>query len=290
MTSPFILHHLAYGQANILILAVTVLAISLIKKQREATGGLFLGLAIVLKVIAAPFFIWFVSKKSWRVIFGAVIGITVGAIIIPGLFLGLELNNSYLDFWIRNIVLADDLGTAKVPLGVNLSLQAQLYRFFTAVPAFSYHKQSYSLTIYSLSPQIVLILGRFLQISVLSAIVFYAVKYRNKAELVSKWGGIALTFALIPLFASTTQRHYFVMLLPTYLYAVYVWHCLKFKDKWFRGLLAASFISTLAANDGIVGGLLSDVFTAAGFNAWGTVLLVFCLFRIASCLPDQKSI
>ena len=204
--------------------------------------------------------------------------------------MGLELNNSYLDFWIRNIVLADDLGTAKVPLGVNLSLQAQLYRFFTSVPAFSYHKQLYSLTIYSLSPQTILILGRFLQISVLSAIVFYAVKYRNKAELVSKWGGIALTFALIPLFATTTQRHYFVMLLPTYLYAVYVWHCLKFKDKWFRGLLAASFILTLAATDGIVGGLFSDVFTAAGFNAWGTILLVCCLFRIANCLPDQKSI
>lgn len=129
LTSLFILHHLAYGQANILILAVTVLAISLIKKKRAATGGLFLGLAIVLKVIAAPFVIWFVGKKSWRVILGVAIGIITGAIIIPSLVLGLELNNAYLDFWIRNIVLADDLGTAKVPLGVNLSLQAQLLHF-----------------------------------------------------------------------------------------------------------------------------------------------------------------
>ena len=92
LTSPFILHHLAYGQSNILILAVTVFALSLIKKQRDATGGVFLGLAIVLKVIAAPFVIWFIGGKSWRVILGVIIGGVVGAIVIPSLILGVELN------------------------------------------------------------------------------------------------------------------------------------------------------------------------------------------------------
>ncbi|HLM62564.1 MAG TPA: hypothetical protein VK308_17310, partial [Pyrinomonadaceae bacterium] len=126
------------------------------------------------------------------------------------------------------------------------------------------------------------------QVLVSSTIVFYAVRYRNRAALVSKWGGIALTFALIPLFATTTQRHYFVMLLPTYIYAVYIWYCLKFEDKWFKRLIPASFILTLISTDGITGGFLSDVFTASGCVAWGAILLTLGIFRVASYLPDSK--
>lgn len=287
-TSPFILHHLAYGQANILILAVTTLAIKLIANRRDTTGGTFLGLAIVLKVIAAPFVIWFVSRKCWRVVAGVTVGIIIGMVLIPSLFLGMDLNVSYVDYWVRIIVLADDLGTAKVPLGVNLSLQAQMFRFFTEMPAFNYKQQTYSLTIYSLQPQTIKMIGRLLQVLVLSTIVFYAVRYKNRAELISKWGGIALTFALVPLFATTAQRHYFVMLLPAYVYAVYVWHRLKFKDKWFRFLLAASFVFTLISTDGITGGFLSDFFTAAGCVAWGTISLVLCIFRVANRLGDEE--
>ena len=77
------------------------------------------------------------------------------------------------------------------------------------------------------------------------------------------------------------------MLLPAYVYAIYVWHRRNFRDKWFRGLLAASFIFTLITNKGIVGSLLSDVFTASGFNVGGTILLVCAVFRIAHRLPED---
>ena len=292
LTLPSILHHLAYGQANILTLALIILGLSLLTKRREITGGSIIGLAVVIKLIAAPMVIWLITKKFYRAIGGVLIGAIVGAILFPGLVLGFKQNFEFINYWLTNIVFAGDLGVTKVPLVVNLSMQAQLYRFFTEVPAFKYHDKSYSLTIYILSRQTIQIISHLLQILVLLAIAFYSVKFKKEEELISKWGGIAFTFAMIPLFATTTQKHYFVMLLPSFTYAVYVWYCRKLKDKRFRYLLAASFFTMLITIDGIVGNLLSDVFTAMGFNIWGTILLVLCIFRSAQCLsmPDEKQL
>lgn len=287
LTSPFILHHLAYGQANILVMALMIFGLSLLSKRRQLSGGFIIGLAMVIKIIGAPIVVWLVVKRFYRTVWGVVIGVVFGAILLPGLITGFKQNFSYIDFWLTKIVFAGDLGTEKVALVFNFSLQAQLYRFFTEIPAFSYQNKFYSLTIYALSPQIIHAVGLFLQLLVLLTIFFYSIKYKKSEELISKWGGIALTFALIPLFATTTQKHYFVMLLPSYTYAVYVWHCRKLKDKWFRGLLAASFVVILITNDGIVGDLLSNIFTALGFNLWGTILLMLCIFRIAKCFSDN---
>lgn len=120
-------------------------------------------------------------------------------------------------------------------------------------------------------------------------IALYAFKYRKSIELVSKWGGVALTFVMIPLFAPTAQKHYFVMLLPAYLYAVFVWYFLELKDFWFRFLVIASFVFATLTTDGVVGQTLDDFFTVSGFIAFGTILLASAIFRAASCLgklPD----
>lgn len=290
LTSSFVLHHLAYGQANILVMALAILGLSLSTKRCKVTGGFVIGLAVVIKIIAAPVVIWLIVKRFYRTVWSAIIGVVFGAILFPCLILGFERNFSYVNHWLKNIVFAGNLGTEKVPLAVNLSFQAQLYRFFTEMPAFSYHNKFYSLTIYSLSNQTIHTIAQFLQIMVLLLIFIYSFKYRKSEELISKWGGVALTFALIPLFATTTQKHYFVMLLPAYTFAVYAWHCQKLKDKLFRGLLVTSFILMLITNDGITGNLLSDVFTALGCNLWGNILLILCIFRIASYLSNTDDI
>ena len=101
--------------------------------------------------------------------------------------------------------------------------------------------------------------------------------------MVGQWGGVALACSLAPAFSTVAQKHYFVLLLPAHIYVVYLWHCLRLKDKWFRGLIVASFIvATLSTN--ILGYLPGAIFSNAGGLGWGTFLLSAAIFRAAGCL------
>lgn len=280
----FILYHLSYAQANILLVALIVCGLKLTAKKRDEAGGFLIGAATVIKTIAIPFLFWFVVRGSLRTLFGVAAGIFIGAILIPGLVFGFDKNWEYVSFWFNQIVLAEDLGTGKVPLPFNVSLQALLHRLFENRAAFNYQGSPVSFTIVALSAETIKILERLIQAAVLFFIAVYAFKYRKSTELVSKWGGAALTFAMIPLFAPTAQKHYFVMLLPAYLYVVYVWYFLQLKDFWFRAFVAASFVLATLTTDGIVGDTLDDFFTVSGFIAYGTIMLAFAVFRAASCL------
>ena len=289
LTLRFILYHLAYGQANLLILALLVLGLKLWSKKRETGAGAVIGLAIVLKVIAAPFIFWFVARRNLKTVFGIALGIFAGAFLIPWLVLGFEKTLEYNNYWLNNMALSDDLIVSKVPLVINVSPQALLYRLFTDVKAFDYRGEPVFLTVYQLPAQTIRILAHLIQGIIAATIVVYAVKYRRAPEIISKWGGAALTFAAIPLFAPTSQKHYFVVLLPAYLYVVYVWRSLELKDKWFRRLIVASFAVASMTVDGIVGDTLDNLFTVTGFIALGTVFLIAAIFRAAHCLKNSTA-
>ena len=289
LTLRFILYHLAYGQANLVVLALLVWALKLWSKKRETVGGGIVGLAIVLKVIAAPFVFWFVARRNLKTVFGIALGIFVGAFLIPWLVLGFEKTWEYNNYWLEKMALSDDLITSKVPLVINVSPQALLYRFFTDVKAFDYRGEPVFLTVYQLPAQTIRILARLIQAIIAGTIVFYAIKYNRAPEIISKWGGAALTFAAIPLFAPTSQKHYFVVLLPAYLYVVYVWRSLELRDKWFRRLVVASFVAASLTVDGIVGDTLDNLFTVTGLIALGTVFLIAAIFRAAHCLKNSAA-
>lgn len=280
LTLRFILHHLSYGQANLLVLACLIGALKLMRNRRDLSGGALIGTALILKMIAVPFVFWIVAERKIKTMIGIALGILLGAFVVPAVFLGVSQNFDYFIFWLDNAIVRESLSTARVPLGVNVSLQAQLQRFFTPVHAFEFRGNSVSLMIFELSPTTIRVLAKIIQAAVLGAIFFYAVKFRALPEIVSRWGGAALTFALIPLFAPTTQKHYFVMLLPAYVFVIYWWSFRHMTDKIFRGLVVASFVCLSLTVDGLVGKTLDDFFTAAGFLAWGTMLLVGAIFRV----------
>lgn len=281
LTSRFLLNHLAYGQANILIMALAVLGLRILSRGKLA-GSVIIGVSIAIKVITFPFAIWFI--KNIKVMFGIMVGAITGWL-LPALILGFDRNWQFLKFWFKNIVFRSNLSDQIV---FNVSSQAQLQRFFTDTVAFEYNGHQYYLTIFQASSQTLYIAWCLILLAAASAIVFYKLRYRKRAELVSQWGGVALTFSLLPLFPPTTQKHYFVMLLPSYIYIVYVWYCLRLKDKWFRGLVVGSFILTSLTVEGISGKLLGDVFTSIGCLIWGTLLLSAAIFRAAETLDNSR--
>ncbi len=285
LTTRFLLYHLDYGQANIMVMAIMILGLRLIRSggANSYAGGGVAGASIAIKLVTAPFALWFLIERNMRVLAGMMLGLIV-SLLLPASLLGFDKNWSYLKSWFQIVFPYSDLSRIPLNFSANVSLHAQLYRFFSQVPAFKYNGQEYYFMIFQAQASSIRIAQRLLSLAVLGAIVLYRWRFRNSMEIVSRWGGVALTFALIPIFAPTAQQHYFVFLLPPYVYIVYVWHSLRLADRWFRGLVIASFALASLTTDGICGQLLGDIFNALGCIAWGTLLLAAAIFRAASSM------
>jgi hypothetical protein len=280
-TFKFIFNHLSFGQSDIFMLALAVLGLAYWARNRQVTGGVAIGLSIVTKVISLPLAIWFAAKGNVRVTMGIALGLLAG-LLLPALLLGFGKNLEFLDYWVRNIVLYSDLRHIKTPMNVNLSLQAQLYRFFSDTVAFEYDGKPYYLTLFTVPAETLHLAGRLIVILVAGTLAWYALKYRKQGALVSQWGGIALAFSLMPLFATVMQKHYLVLLLPAYIYVVHLWYTIQLKDKVFRALVVVSM--ALLNFTVFFGEFLSRAFAAGGCYALGVLLLSAAIFRAAGRL------
>lgn len=287
-TFRFIFNHLSFGQSNILVLALVVLGLVCVQRNRKFSGGVAIGISIAIKVISMPFAIWFAARRNLWVTLGIACGVLAG-LLLPALLLGFGKNLEFLDYWVKNIVLYNDLRNTKFNLHVNLSLQAQLYRFFTDTVSFEYGGRPYYLTLVTLPADMIHVISRLIVAAVAGMVVLYAVLYRNRGALISHWGGIALTFTLVPLFSTVMQKHYLVMLLPAYIYVVHLWYSIQLKDKAFRGLVVASMAVLTFIGAAFCGEFLSRVFAAVGCPALGVLLLSAAIFRAAACLPAPNS-
>jgi hypothetical protein len=118
----------------------------------------------------------------------------------------------------------------------------------------------------------------------LAVMVLYWYVFRNSGELVSHWGGVALTLALISVFTPFAQKHYLVFVLPAFLFLVHVWYRIELRDRWFRGLVIVSAILLVLTNEDICGEYLGAVFTGIGALPAGVILACAAIFRAGSCL------
>ncbi len=286
-TARFIFNHLSFGQSDIVMLALAVLGLAYWARNRQVTGGVAIGFSIVTKVISLPLAIWFAAKGNVRVTMGIALGLLAG-LLLPALLLGFGKNLEFLDYWVRHVVLYSDLRHIKTPMHVNLSLQAQLYRFFSDTVAFEYDGKPYYLTLFTVSAETLHLTGRLIVILVAGTLAGYALKYRKQGALVSQWGGMALAFSLMPLFATVTQKHYLVLLLPAYIYVVHLWYSIRLKDRVFRGLVIASMAILTFTSAVFCGEFLSRAFAAGGCYALGVLLLSAAIFRAAACLPARS--
>jgi len=284
-TFKFIFNHLSFGQSDIFMLALAVLGLSYWAKNRQVTGGVAIGFSIVTKVISLPLAIWFAAKGNVRVTMGITLGLLAG-LLLPALLLGFDKNLEFLDYWVRHVVLYSDLRHIKTPMNVNLSLQAQLYRFFSDTVAFEYDGKPYYLTLFTVPAETLHLAGRLIVILVAGTLAGYALKYRKHGALISQWGGMALAFSLMPLFATVMQKHYLVLLLPAYIYVVHLWYTIQLKDKVFRALVVASM--ALLNFTVFFGEFLSRAFAAGGCYALGVLLLSAAIFRAAGRLHGNS--
>lgn len=280
LTLRAILYHLALGQANLAVMAVAVGGLLLYASARPVAGGAAIGLAIVLKVIVLPLAIPFVAQGRARVVAGIALGL-VGGLLLPALFFGVDRNLSYLWYWLNDVLLAagDLRHTRYWPLNMNYSLAAQVYRFFGDVTAFEHRGVAYSVTVFRLPDGVLLAAARLVPVLTALAIAAYAWAHRRREPLVGVWGAVALACCLAPVISTLSHKHYYVTLLPAHVYVVYLWHALDVRDRWFRGLVVASFAIAILSTTlfGGLGALMSNL----GGLAWGALLLAAAIVRAA---------
>jgi hypothetical protein len=285
--SRFLLHHLFYGQANILMMALAVLGLKQLKQTNTVRGSLAIGLSIAIKVMTYPFAFWFLLRKNVKAVAGIVVGAAIG-LLLPALVLGFGTNWNYLTYWFRAVALSPDVNGTKVPLYVNISLQAQLYRFFGEAAAFIFRGRPHYLTMYRLPDTTLHTIEALVTVGMLAVIALYWFRFRKAGELVSHWGAVALTFALMSVCTPFAQKHYLVLLVPAFLFLVHVWYHLELHDKWFHELVIASTVLLVFTNEALCGEYLGAVFTGMGAVSGGAVLACAAIFRAASCLKAQE--
>jgi len=286
-TFRFIYSHLAFGQSDIVVLALVVLGLVWLQKDRRLAAGAAIGISIAIKLISLPFAIWFAARRNLRVTLGIACGLLAG-LLLPALLVGFGKNSQFLNYWFRNVLLYSDLRNTYWPFHDNFSLHAQLYRFFSNSVAFIYNGQPYHLTLFVLPLATLRILEYLVVAVVAGLVVLYAVLYRNHGVLIEHWGGIALTFSVVPLFPTVLQKHYLVLLLPSYIYVLHLWYSVHLQDKVFRGLVAASMAVLTLISAAFSGEFLNEVFATGGCYPLGVLLLSASIFRAASRLPANS--
>jgi hypothetical protein len=283
LTARFIILHLRFGQSNIFVLALVVLGLRWLKRRREVRAGVAIALSMVLKLTTLPFGVWFLARRSGKVLAGMILGGLIG-VMLPALVVGVEKDATYHREWVERVALSNAPGTGNWASNGNVSLRAQADRFFLKVDAFQYKGRLYRVTLAELSPASVRIIGQLLMLCIGLAIGLYALRFRDAPELVSQWGGFAFVFSLIPNFTPVSEIPHLVLLIPAYVYVVHLWYVQGLKDRLFRSLIVLSFILTTLTTKTFCGEFLSRLFASLGCISWGMLLLSAAIVRAAMLL------
>jgi len=280
LTARFIVLHLRFGQTNIFVLALAVLGLRWLAREHRVRAGLATGLSMAVKLTTLPFGFWFLARRGGRVLLGMLLAGLIAAA-LPALVVGFKQDADYHREWVERVALENAPGTGNWASNGNISLRAQADRFFLKTDAFGYKGRLYRVTLVELPAAIVRLVGQLLMLSVALAIVLYAVRFRRAPELVSRWGGYAFVFSLIPNFSTVTEIPHLVILLPAYVYVVHLWHVLRVEDRAFRALVVLSFILTTLTTKTFCGEFLGRLFASLGVINLGMLLLSAAIFRAA---------
>jgi hypothetical protein len=252
---------LGRGQATVLLLWLVVAALSYYWKGREIIGAAFLAGAVMLKVFPAILLAYFVWRRRWRFLLATLMGIALGAFVLPAAALGWRRNLLLLQEWVRVVAEpALSVGTAggtthiysqllDPTLSRNQSLQAVLWRFIGS-PA---------------GP----IVAVGIAVGMMAAMMVVGWRRRERSELLIACAAFAWMLVVPPV----SENHYFILLLTPLAALV----CLAAREtdvmmRWFARVSLAIF-ATL--------NLVGKTMMFYGPLCWGTIMLWVVLITAA---------
>lgn len=273
------------AQVNCLILALAVLALKLAKNGNSAMAGMTLGLAAVAKVFTLPLVFYELCAKRFRIVVAAMI-CTFAGLLLPAAIVGLQNNIDFVTYW-TTIAVNGDIASHRSGFAGNASLQAALTRLFTDVPAFTFHGAAYHLKIASLDPSVIRLIGMLIPVAMILLVVVYYLMFRDRASLISYWGGIALAFCVSPLITPVVERPHFVMLLPAYVYVTWIWLRERLRGRLFYTLVAAAWVLSTFTLKLYVGEFWGNVFWSLSAPTIADLCVIAAIFLAASQQNDN---
>lgn len=112
---------LGRGQVNLLLVALIAGMFAAVVRNRRITGGIWLGAAIVIKLIPAFLLLFPFTRRDWRAGVGVATAMLIGLIAIPFSVWGPEKALAQHEYFVRNIMLAGSTGQGDHPAGKALT-------------------------------------------------------------------------------------------------------------------------------------------------------------------------
>lgn len=131
-----LLGDLTHGNVNIFIAALVVLSMALFTRRWDFSAGLCLALAIACKVTPGLFLPYFVWKRAWIAVAGALVGLILWLLVVPGAVLGWDYNQSLLTSWFDTMVKPFVIEGKITSEHANQSIPGVVFRLTTAEPSF----------------------------------------------------------------------------------------------------------------------------------------------------------
>ena len=285
--ADFLISNMRNGQSNVFVLALTVAALDLYRRESEFLSGMTIGVAGVIKIFSLPLAVWMFLQRRLSVMAGVVLGITIG-LLLPAVILGWSKNLSLVSHWVTQILANRDIVQHYVPFEFNTSYEAILLKLFTDVPAFTYDNTQYSVTIATVDARIVSSAGVLLSVLTLTLLIIYWRRFQSGHRIAREVGGPILAMLIAPMLTPITEKYHLVFVLPAYIYIVVLNRYFGLSDRKFVGLALLSFIFEILTLKLVWG----DYFSKLWFSHGGLILCVFSLFAAifrAGKLLDARS-
>ena len=134
-----ILGDLQHGNVNLFILFLVVAALTAFRRGFDVLAGVVLGLAIACKITPALFLPYFLWKRAWKTLAGAIAGLVLFLWpgLVPAAFFGWNENQHQLTSWYKEMVHPFVVEGRVWTEHNNQSLPALAYRMLTHSPSFS---------------------------------------------------------------------------------------------------------------------------------------------------------
>ncbi len=143
-----ILGDLTHGNINVFILFLVTGCLFAFSRGKDLLAGILLGLAIACKATPALFLVYFLWKRSFRVLLGSAVGLALFFLVVPSLFFAVQdrslvggwgRNWASLTAWFNGMVVPYLVHGVVTPERENQSLPGVLTRLLTASPSVSIH-------------------------------------------------------------------------------------------------------------------------------------------------------
>gem|GEM_PF-1247429 len=105
MVSPFLVNSVLLGQLECLVLAALLLAWVQLARGRQLSAGLLVALATLLKAFPGLLVVWLLLKRRFRAVGGFLLGLAIGAGLLPSLLFGPAENLRLHHQWLQRVVI-----------------------------------------------------------------------------------------------------------------------------------------------------------------------------------------